>query len=115
MAELGFLLRENTSVVVLIFGLVATFFVAQAWMTGQASGARAEESGEVVRFGAYDNYASGGLMVFVSVRTAEGRLLGLIASPDSLADCRIGSRIRLVRRGAILAVAPRGCVPSSST
>ena len=112
MAELGSLLRENISVVILIFGLAAAFFAAQTWMTGQYSGARTEEAGEVIRFGNYENDTGGGPIVFV--RTANGQIQGLVAHPASLADCRTGSRIRLVRRGSVMTVALRGCVPMLS-
>jgi hypothetical protein len=111
MVEFAFLLRENVSVVILTFGLVAAFFVAGAWMIGRYSGTPTEEAGQVVRFSVYETRFGDGMVVVV--RSAGGAEQGVRASAASLADCRVGSRIRLVRRGAFLMVAPQGCTGST--
>jgi len=111
-SEFGFLLRENVSVVILTFGLVAAFFVAWAWMIGRYSGMPAEEAGEVIRFSGYDTKFGDGMVV--AVRTSGGAVEAVRTSSASLSNCQVGSRIRLVRRGAFLMVTPQGCGPSSS-
>jgi hypothetical protein len=111
-AALGFQLRENLGVVLLMIGLTIVCVAGSAWVTGQYSGPRTEEAGQVVRFGGYD--LDDGPRLLVIVRTDRGPVLQLRADAASLLRCRAGSRIRLIRRGAILTVSPLGCGPSPS-
>jgi len=110
LAQLRFLLRENLGLLLLMTFLMLAFVASGIWVTGQLSGPRTEEFGQVVRFGAYGREDGDRLLVIV--RTGQGQVQQLHADAPSLLRCHAGSRIRLVRRGAVLTVSPRGCTLS---
>ena len=70
--------------------------------------AATEEVGDVVGFGAYATET--GARPAVRVRLGSGRVVQLQTDEARTRACRAGSRIRLVRRGNLLTVHPRGCM-----
>jgi hypothetical protein len=65
------------------------------------------ETGEVIRFGSYASDL--GNLPIAIVRTGDGRITELRATPILLRYCSRGSRIRLIRRKFSLSIDPRGC------
>ena len=94
-----------------VAGLVA---VVVPWVNRDMALPATQEQGEIVRFGIRE-VARGfpEQPVIVVVRTEDGRLQTLSARGDSLSDCRVGGRIRLVRHGRVLVVRSPACPPPS--
>ena len=67
----------------------------------------APEDAEILRFGLWESKWIHQPVVIV--RTRDGAVRQLIATPPILRHCRKGSRIRLVRTGATLRVDSKGC------
>jgi len=92
----------------LILATLAAFFLAPTlYLMSQSGQPREDMTGEVVRFGT----GPGGWSprTIVVVRLADGRSRDLRATMAQLSHCRPGSRIGLIRQGAMIFVAPRGC------
>jgi hypothetical protein len=109
---LSYWFRDNWKVMLLLLGLTAFALAVGLWWTRNSAMPPTYEEAEVVRFGAY-SFDDGPRPVVV-VRTKDGRILQLAARRGATHHCRTGSVIRLVRRGAILTVDPRGCRSTTS-
>jgi hypothetical protein len=92
----------------LVLGLAAFFVAVGIYATGFYAQAATEEVGDVVGFGAYATET--GARPAVRVRLESGRVVQLQTDEARTRACRAGSRIRLVRRGNLLTVHPRGCM-----
>jgi len=112
LAFLSFWVRDLWKVALVVLGLIGLFIWFSLWVTRNADLPPVADEGEVVRFGAYFYDKSPQPVVIVRLR--DGRVVQLGVAADTTVHCRVGSRIGLVWRGEILAVAPRGCTPPAS-
>lgn len=108
---LSYWFRDNWKVMLLLLGLMVLMLAVGLWWTRNNAMPPTYEEAEVVRFGAYS--FDDGPQPVVLVRTKDGRILQLGVRRGWTHHCRTGSVIRLVRRGAILTVDPRGCRPTA--
>jgi hypothetical protein len=108
---LSYWIRDYWKVILLVLGLAAFLIAIGLWATRNHDLPPMEEEGVVVRFGAYS--ADDGPRPVVLVRMTDGRVLQLGVHRGATQYCRAGSRIGLIRRGDIVAVAPRGCALST--
>jgi hypothetical protein len=102
-----FWLEENGKVLLLLFGLTVIVIVGLAFLTRQYTVPGVEEQAEVVRFGAHGDYDGDHLLVVV--RTQDGSVRTVGASPGDIFYCHPGSRIRLIRHGTALTVEGPAC------
>ena len=109
---LGFWVRDFWKAALLILGLIGFFVAFGVWRTRNADLPPVADEGEVVRFAAY--FTDKAPQPAVLVRLKDGRVVQLRVSRATTTRCRVGSRIRLVWRGEILAVDPNGCPPTAS-
>lgn len=112
LSSLSWWLRDSWKAILLVLGLAAFAIAAGLWMTRNARMPAIEEQAEVVRFGAY--HTEEGARPLVLVRMNDGRIVQLGVSRSQTRNCRVGSRIQLVRRGDTLNVHSSGCSPPPS-
>jgi hypothetical protein len=94
----------------LVFLAVAALIVGiGTWRARQDVLPATFEVGEVVRFGT--TQGRWGDSVPVVVRANGGALYTLPIPASLLSNCRVGSRIRLLRQGQLLRVRNLGCAP----
>jgi hypothetical protein len=77
------------------------------WLWSRTAGPERAEQATIVRFGYYDGRWRPRVVVYV--RTRDGAIRQLVATPRKLRHCRTGDPIALIRRGAGLFVHSRGC------
>jgi hypothetical protein len=108
--EAGLRLRDYWGAILAAAGLCLLLagLLFLAVRAGPGSGrAGAAEEALVLRFGHYDSRWRRRPVAIV--RTRDGAVRQLLASPQALRHCRKGSRIRIVRRGAGVFVHSEGC------
>ncbi|HYI63901.1 MAG TPA: hypothetical protein VEW71_03340 [Allosphingosinicella sp.] len=108
---LSYWFQDYWKVVLLLLGLAAFLGAAGLWWIRNNAQPALVEDAQVIRFGAYS--FDDGRQPVVLVRTNDGRTRQLAVPRGSTHLCRVGSTIRLIRRGAILTVDPRGCRPGA--
>ena len=94
----------------LMFGLILllALIVGTVFLSRQTQVSEGPEvDARVVRFGSYSTDV--GDRPLVVVQLADGSIHQLMAARSILRECRVGSRISLVRTGAGLQVGIRGC------
>lgn len=112
LALLSFWVRDLWKAALVVLALVGLFIWLGLWLTRNADLPPVADEGEVVRFAAY--FANKSPQPVVIVRLRDGRVVQLRVSRSTTMHCRVGSRIRLVWQGEILAVDPSGCPPPAS-
>jgi hypothetical protein len=112
LAFLSFWVRDLWKAALVVLALIGLFIWLRIWVTRNADLPPVADEGEVVRFAAY--FSDKRPQPVVIVRLRDGRVVQLRVSPGTTVRCRVGSRIRLVWQGEILAVDPSGCPPPAS-
>lgn len=104
--------KDYWKALALLLALSSAFIAFGIWVTRNANLPPVADEGEVVRFGTY--FFEKQPQPVVIVRLSDGSVVQLRVSRGDTIRCRVGSRIRLIRRGEILTVDPRGCpLPAS--
>jgi hypothetical protein len=103
-----FWLEENGKLLLFLIGLAGVGILGLQFLTGPYAVPGVEEQAEVVRFGAHGDYDGDHLLVVV--RTQDGSVRTLGASPGDIFYCHPGSRIRLIRHGTVLTIEGPACV-----
>ena len=112
LAFLSFWVRDLWQAALVVLAVIGLFIGLGIWLTRNADRPPVADDGEVVRFAAY--FTDKRPQPVVIVRLGDGRVVQLRVPRSATVHCRVGSRIRLVRRGEILTVDPRGCAPPAS-
>jgi hypothetical protein len=105
--------RATIGLVLAFLALAGLFAALGLWVMRQNGLPGEREEGEVLGFGTHSSSRVGERPLIV-VRTRSGLVVQLPLSGQALHNCRRGSRIRLIRHGAILAVDRRGCTAPAS-
>ena len=108
-AFLSFWIRDLWKAALLLLGVTGLLIGLGIWKTRNAGLPPVADEGEVVRFAAY--FTDKRPQPVVIVRLKDGEVVQLRVSRGTTVRCRVGSPIRLVRRGEILTVDPSGCPP----
>jgi len=104
---IGVRLAENGKLVLFLIGLTGIGILSLFYLTRPYAVPGVEEQAEIVRFGAHGDYDGDHLLVVV--RTQDGSLRTIGASPGDVRYCHPGGRIRLVRHGVALSVDGPAC------
>jgi len=112
LALLSFWVRDLWKAALVVLALIGLLIWLGIWVMRNADLPPVADEGEVVRFAAY--FTNKRPQPVVIVRLRDGRVVQLRMSPSTTINCRVGSRIRLVWQGEILAVDPSGCPPPAS-
>ncbi len=110
--DLSYRLKEDWRAFLLVAGLLALFIAGALWITRHHDLPATEEEAEVIRFGAYSSET--GPIPVVVVRTHDGQVRQLSVHRARTRQCQVGSLIRVVRRGSVLSVSPKGCIPPAT-